>query len=172
GVQCALTAILLAIGVLYDPGLRVPLVLGGGICVWYSAQLKRRPFADIPAMMLWGALMPLCGVPLPNRLGGALALQLGLFSGVFEAIPVMGDAEEDAAQAVRTTGVALGKVRTLAATRGLMLLSSAYALACADPLAALVSAAAPLMRFTAGAEARYWTRVKLVYGLAWLVLLL
>ena len=46
-----------------------------------------------------------------------MALQLGLFSGVFETIQVLRDADEVAEEGVRTTAVALGKPRTLMLAR-------------------------------------------------------
>jgi 4-hydroxybenzoate polyprenyltransferase len=153
----------------YDIGLLVPLIAGGGICAWYSAVLKRRPYVDILAMVIWGVTMPLCGSPVESVLGLCLALQLGLFSGVFETIQVMRDSDEDALEeGVRTTGVVLGKARTLWLARGLMVLSSGYALLVLHPIAAGITALALVLPFQADRVERYWTRVKLVYGVAWL----
>lgn len=166
--QWLLLALLAAAALAFEPGLLFPLLAGGGLCIAYSAYLKRRPYLDIPAMMLWGVLMPLCGAPLSSLLGLCLALQLGLFSAVFETIQVLRDADEDAAEGVRTTAVALGKPRTLVLMRGLMLLASAYAVLVLDPVAGALSALALLIPFEERAVARYWTRVKVVYGLVWL----
>jgi len=166
--QWFMVAVLAVVAAVYDPGLFVPLVAGGGICWWYSAQLKHMPYLDILAMMIWGVTMPLCGSPVQNILGLAMAVQLGWFSGVFESIQVMRDADEDAEEGVRTTGVVLGKQRTLMLARGLMLASSVYAALFMHPAAALISAGALVVPFDETAIERYWTRVKLVYGVAWL----
>ena len=91
GVVLLLLQGLIAIAVAWDRGLLVPLVLGGGTCVLYSSLLKRRPFLDVIAMIVWGTAMPLCGTPLGDRLGWAMALQLGLFAGVFECLQVLRD---------------------------------------------------------------------------------
>lgn len=168
--QIVLLVLLCAGAVAYDPGLLFPLVVGGGICWWYSAILKRRPFVDVVAMVIWGLAMPMCGSPVTRTLGWALAAQLGLFSGVFEPIQVMRDADADAAEAdVRTTGVVLGKRWTLVLTRVMMAACTAYAALIMHPLAALVSAAALFVPFTDDV-ARYWTRVKMVYGVTWLII--
>jgi 4-hydroxybenzoate polyprenyltransferase len=168
--QLSLLIMLATTAFLFDHGLLVPLIAGGGVCLWYSAQLKRMPIADVAAMIIWGVTMPLCGVPLAAMmgLGGLMALQLGLFSGVFECIQVMRDADEDALEGVRTTGVVLGQRRTLALTRILMVASTAYALLVVHPIAAAVSAAALLVPFLPDRLETYWTRVKFIYGLAWL----
>jgi 4-hydroxybenzoate polyprenyltransferase len=168
--QWVMLGLLVIAALLYDIGLLVPLVAGGGICVWYSVQLKRRPYVDILAMMVWGVAMPLCGSPVDSVLGLCLALQLGLFSGVFETIQVMRDSDEDAAEGVRTTSVVLGKARTLWLARALMVLSSVYALLVLHPIAFAISAVALLLPFQPDQVERYWTRVKLVYGVAWLAI--
>lgn len=166
--QWVLVGLLVVAALVYDPGLLVALVAGGGICIWYSHQLKRMPYVDILAMMVWGVGMPLSGTPITSVLGVCMALQLALFSGVFETIQVMRDADEDAAEGVRTTGVVLGKARSLMLARALMLGSSAYALLVLHPAAAAISAGALLVPFAADRVERYWTRVKMVYGIAWL----
>jgi 4-hydroxybenzoate polyprenyltransferase len=168
--QWALAGLLAAVALVYDKGLFVPLIFGGGMCWWYSAQLKHRPFADILAMIIWGAGMSLPGVPLTHPLGVAMAVQLGLFSGVFETIQVMRDADEDAVEGVRTTGVVLGKARTLLLARVLMLVCTAYAALFMQPWAAAISALAQVVPFSPQAIEKYWTRVKLVYGFSWLAL--
>ena len=168
GAQWALFALLALSASLHDHGLFVPLLLGGGACVWYSARLKHRPFTDVLAMMVWGATMPLCGSPADSALGLSLALQLGLFSGVFETVQVLRDREQDGKHGLRTTSVVLGAQRTLLLSRGLMLAVSLYALAAMHPLAALISAGALALPFRAHAVERYWTQIKLVYGVAWL----
>lgn len=170
--QVSLLTVLAAVAFWYDRGLLVPLFAGGGVCLWYSAQLKRRPLADVAAMIVWGATMPLCGVPVETMLGlgGALALQLGLFSGVFECIQVLRDADEDARDAVRTTAVVLGQRRTVLLMRSLMVASSGYAVLVMHPVSAAISAAALMMPFMPERQETYWTRVKVIYGIAWVVL--
>ncbi|HEX7480119.1 MAG TPA: UbiA family prenyltransferase [Polyangiales bacterium] len=167
--QWVLVALLTAAALAYDRGLFVALIGGGGICVWYSAYLKRRPFVDILAMAIWGVTMPLCGSPAQSTLGWGMALQLGLVSGVFETIQVMRDADEDAKdEGVRTTGVVLGQARTLLLARALMLATSLYAALVMHPAIAVLSAFALVVPFTKDDVALYWTRVKLVYGVTWL----
>lgn len=166
--QLMMVAVLAIGAFFYDIGLLVPLIAGGGICWWYSWQLKRVPFLDIFAMMIWGLTMPLCGSPMKSVLGWALAIQLALFSGVFESIQVMRDADEDVKEGVRTTGVALGKTRTLLLARIIMVACTIYAALVLHPIAAVVSAGALLVPFAPDRIERYWTHVKLVYGVTWL----
>jgi len=170
--QLSLLTLLATAAFLYDHGLLVPLIAGGGVCLWYSAQLKRQPIADVMAMVIWGVTMPLCGVPLEDMLGlgGALALQLGLFSGVFECIQVMRDADADALEGLRTTGVVLGQRRTLMLTRALMVSCTLYALLAMHPVAAAISVAALMVPFRLNQQEAYWTRVKLIYGITWLAI--
>ena len=168
--QWILVAVLAVAALLYDTGLFVPLIAGGGICWWYSAVLKHRPFWDIVAMIIWGATMPLCGTPVTHPVGLWMALQLGLFSGVFETIQVIRDADEDAEEGVRTTGVVLGKARSLWLARSLMVASSLYCALFMQPWAAVITVLALVLPFTPDNIERYWTRVKLTYGFAWLAI--
>lgn len=168
--QWVLVAVLVAMAIGRDIGLFVPMAVGGGICIWYSAQLKHRPLWDLVAMVIWGVFMPLCGSPLNQWLGFALAVQLGLFSGVFETIQVVRDADEDAAAGVRTTGVVLGAARALWLARGFMVAATLYALLFMHPIAAAVSAVALVVPSSKQLVERYWTRVKLIYGVAFLLM--
>ena len=168
--QIALLGVLVAFAVLYDRGLFVAIVLGAGVCWWYSAQLKHRPFLDVLAMIVWGVGMPMPGVPLDHPVGIAMAIQLGLFSGVFETIQVLRDADEDAKEGVRTTAVVLGKPRTKLLARMLMLSVTAYAALYMQPWAAAMTLIALVIPFPDTDIERYWTRVKLVYGISWLMI--
>ncbi|HKU43358.1 MAG TPA: UbiA family prenyltransferase [Polyangiales bacterium] len=168
--QWSLVGLLSLVALFYDVGLFAPLILGGGICWWYSAKLKHVPYFDILAMFIWGVTMPLWATPMDDMLGLAMALQLGMFSSVFESIQVMRDADEDIKEGVRTTGVVLGKRRTLILARVLMVATTVYAALYMHPVAAAVSLIALFIPFLETNIERYWTRVKLVYGVAWLVI--
>lgn len=165
-LQWALGAVLVLLGT-QASGLWLALLLGGGVCIAYSAWLKHKPALDIAAMAVWGFAMPLCGAPLHSALGLLLAAQLGLMSAVFEAIQVIRDHDADRAAGVRTSAVAWGRARTFAVSIGLMVLTALYAALVLHPLAAAIMSLALWVPFAQRAEA-YWTRIKLVYGVAWL----
>ncbi|HKU38166.1 MAG TPA: hypothetical protein VJR89_08465, partial [Polyangiales bacterium] len=78
--------------------------------------------------------------------------------------------DEDAEEGVRTTGVVLGKRRSLILARVLMVATTAFALLFMHPAAAAVSAIALFIPFIESNIEKYWTRVKLVYGVSWLVI--
>jgi 4-hydroxybenzoate polyprenyltransferase len=170
GAQVGLVGLLAAAALAFDAGLLVPLVVGGGTCLWYSRRLKRLPFADVAAMGLWGLAMPLCGFPLDNALGWSLAVQLAFFAAVFESIQVMRDAEHDGAAGLRTTGVVLGRDGTSRLARALIALAAVYAALVLQPLAAVLVACALFVPLGEPPVERQWTRVKLLFGLAWLVI--
>ena len=104
-----------------------------------------------------------------NALGLCLALQLGLYSGVFETIQVLRDHDDDALEAgVRTTASCSARSARSALARVLMVLCSAYALLVMHPIARGDQRGRTALPFEADRVERYWTRVKLVYGVAWL----
>jgi 1,4-dihydroxy-2-naphthoate octaprenyltransferase len=81
---------------------------------------------------------------------------------------VLRDADADAAQGLRTTGVVLGKRWGLWLARALMVSASLYCALMLQPWAAAWSLMALLIPFSEHDVERYWTRVKLVYGCTWL----
>ncbi|MET0283804.1 MAG: UbiA family prenyltransferase [Polyangiales bacterium] len=166
--QMLLLGLLAAVALSFDPGMFVPLVAGSVICVWYSAQLKYKAGWDMVATTLGGTAMTLCGTPMTNHVGWLMAVQLGFFSGAFEAIQVLRDADADAAAGLRTTGVVLGKRRGIWFARAMMLVSSIFCALVLQPWAAVISLTALLIPFDEHAVAQYWTRVKMVYGCCWL----
>lgn len=166
--QQLLLGLLAVVAIAYDPGLFVPLVASSVICVLYSARWKYQAGWDVVATTLGGITMTLCGTPMTNHVGWLMTLQLGFFSGAFEAIQVVRDADADAAAGLRTTGVALGKRRGLWLARALMLCSSLYCALMLQPWAAALSLLALAIPFSEHAVAQYWTRVKVVYGFTWL----
>ena len=165
--QLGLLALLLGLCAV-EPGLAVPLVLGGGVCWAYSARLKARPYADVAAMIAWGVAMPLCGSPVDSALGWALAGWLGLFSGVFECLQVIRDHKDDAAAGVRTTAVALGVTRTFVLVKGLLAMSAVYGALVVSPWLAALPTAALLIPLDRARVTRTWNQIRLALGLAFL----
>ena len=168
--QWMLIAALCVLAALHSPELLLVLVAGGGTCWLYSAYFKHVPGLDVAAMAVWGVVMPLCGSPLDQPLGIALAVQLGLFCAVFETIQVVRDRESDRQQDVRTTAVVLGARRTFMLARALMLLAAGYGALLLHPAAGAVALAALALPMREGEREaqKLWTRVKLIYGAAWL----
>jgi lycopene elongase/hydratase (dihydrobisanhydrobacterioruberin-forming) len=171
GAQIGLGTLLAAVAFAWNRGLLVALVGGGGICWLYSAWLKRVPYADVGAMALWGAVMPLVAVPLGSVIGWELVIELGIFSASFELIQVARDYDEDRAAGVRTTAVALGTERCLAIARVVLLVSAVYAVIVLQRWLGLLLFVAPLLP-VGGDVSRYWNRVRFVLGSVWLLALL
>jgi 4-hydroxybenzoate polyprenyltransferase len=181
GALVALAVVLVAVALLYEPELLVAAVLGGGVCWAYSAQLQGVPLSDVAAMTLWGAAMPLVGVPFDEPVGWALVAELALFSTCFESIQVVRDRDEDAEAGVETTAVRFGRAQTLVFARFAMLGAALYAalvlhrflgagllLALLLPTRAVRADGAAT---AAQAASRYWNAVRIVFGLVWLGIL-
>lgn len=168
--QLGLLAVLVAIAAAWGGGLWLPLVLGGGTCWAYSAVLKRRPYVDVIAMMIWGAAMPMVGVPDERWIDAMpLLVLLGLFSGVFEAIQVLRDHDADRRHGVRTTAVALGPERTTTLVRGMAVLAASYALHALSFMVAAPAILAALLPVRGVPPARLWNRMRLLCGLSFLL---
>lgn len=166
--QLALVVVLVIIGLLWSRGLLVALAAGGGVCWAYSAALKRVAVVDVLSIMLWGLAMPLVGFPLDLAAGWCLALQLALFTGVFEAIQVVRDRAADAEAGVRTTAVVLGVPATRRIALGLILVSALYTSLVLQAWLGLLAASAALLRLDEARAVRYWNQVRLVLGVTFL----
>src|SRR5690606_5018224 len=94
---------------------------------------------------------------------------LALFSTCFELIQVIRDRESDEAIGVSTTAVALGEARTRLVLRVAMLVAAAYAIVLLERLIGAGLLIAPLLPSGSDPE-RYWNRVRLVFGLTWLAI--
>ncbi len=166
--QLLLLAGLIAFALAYGGGLLLALGCGGGVCWAYSALLKRRPGFDVLAMTLWGVAMPMVGFAPEWLIGWCLAGQLGLFSAVFESIQVLRDHDEDFATGVRTTGVWLGPQKNLWLIRGLIIAAALYMGLVIHGFLGIVVGLAVLVPCRKDAVTTYWTRIRMIFGLAWL----
>jgi 4-hydroxybenzoate polyprenyltransferase len=171
GAQIALVVFLAVTAWAWSPGLLVALTAGAGICWIYSFKLKRIPYVDVLAMILWGVAMPLVGFPLDRTLGWILVGQLALFSACFESIQVIREHDADVASGNKTTAVRLGVPATKIMLRGFMVLSAAYATLLINRwigLALLVSLVVP---FKKEATDVFWNRQRAVMGTVWLAMI-
>lgn len=169
--ELSLTAALVVLALLHDPTMLAAIVAGAGLCWWYSASLKHRPFVDVAAMAAWGVAMPLVAVPWDRGVGWGLVAVLGIYSAVFETIQVLRDRTEDEAEGLRTTAVVLGERTTLGLARCLGAAAGLFSLLVLGRWAGALALFAVLVPWTPGDAARYWTRIRLVLGVAWLALL-
>ena len=171
-LQWVLAALLVLVGLAHaqqhGADLLIASLLGGAICVAYSVRLKHLAFADVAAMTAWGVAMPMLGFPFDSQLGWALAIQLGLFSSVFESMQVVRDRQRDAAQGIRTTAVVLGATRTLLQVRSLLVVCALYTAAVLHPAIGALPLAAALLPLGEGSAARDWNRIKALCGLSFL----
>ncbi len=115
-----------------------------------------------------GGAMALVAVPLDRLLGLVLVIELGLFSGAFELIQVLRDRSEDAAAGTRTTAVVLGERGTLWLLRGTILLAAGFATLVLHRFLGPLLLLAALLPYRAGEARSHWNRLRLVFGLVWL----
>ncbi|MDD5308555.1 MAG: UbiA family prenyltransferase [Deltaproteobacteria bacterium] len=168
--QIALGLALAAFALFWSRGLLIVFVLGEGNCLLYSWRLKRVAFLDVLSIALWGLVMPAACFPLDSALGWCLSLQLFFFSATFELMQVMRDREEDLRHGVTTTAVRLGHRGSVLFLRIVLMASAAYGILFIHRFVGIGILAALLLPVRQGDEARAWTRLRVVLGLVWLVL--
>ncbi len=170
GAVWALGAALVVAGAMHSRGLLVTAVLNVAVIVAYSRWLKHRPLLDLVAMGAWGLSMAMVGFPLDRADGWRLAGLLGLLSVVTEAVQVLRDEPSDRAAQVRTTAVVLGPSATAWIARTLVVGAAVYAATMLHPAGAVLALGA-FVSFEPSRAAASWDRLRVLFGVTWLVLL-
>jgi 4-hydroxybenzoate polyprenyltransferase len=169
-VQVAVAAVLAAIGIAGGPGLLIAIAAGVLPVVLYSTKIKGTAYLDVLMAALCGTTLMLVAFPLDRLLGWSLALQLGLFTACFQVMHLIRDRDADSAFGIRTTAVRLGVAWSVRLNRALALLAAAFAVCFLHRWAGLPLLLAVLLPFQPGHADRYWNRVRVIFGLGWLVL--
>jgi 4-hydroxybenzoate polyprenyltransferase len=169
-VQIAMAAMLAAVGVAGGPGLLIAIAAGALPVVLYSTKIKGVPYVDVFMALLCGTTLMLVAFPIDRLLGWCLALQLGLFTACFQVMHLIRDRDADGAFGIRTTAVRLGVERSVWLNRALALLASGFAVCVLHRWAGLPLLLAVVLPHQPGQADRYWNRVRVIFGLGWLVL--
>jgi 4-hydroxybenzoate polyprenyltransferase len=167
--EVALLLGLTAVAATIDLSLFVPLLVGGGVCWAYSRWLKRRPFVDVAAMVIWGGTMPAVAFGFDTANGWALVGLLALISGAFESTQVLRDLDEDSREGVRTTAVVIGAANTRHLVRFFALAAGAYGGLVLHSVVGWIPALAVLL--PRGDPSRDWNRLRAVCGVGFLAVL-
>ncbi len=167
-----LGASLAVLGAVHSVGLLVTFVINAVLIAAYSRWLKRLPAVDILAMAGWGLAMAMVGFPLDSNAGWRFAVLLAILCAVTEVVQVVRDFSSDRRAGLRTTAVVLGIGPTVWIGRGLILVAAAYTFLTLNPIVAVALAPASLVPLDESNAVRSWDRLRIIFGLAWLTLLI
>jgi len=167
-----LGAPLAVLGAVHSVGLLVTFVINAVLIAAYSRWLKRLPVVDILAMAGWGLAMAMVGFPLDLSAGWRFAVLLAILCAVTEVVQVVRDFSSDRRAGLRTTAVVLGIGPTVWIGRGLIFVAAAYTFLALNPIVAVALLLASLVPLDESNAVRSWDRLRIIFGLAWLTLLI
>lgn len=160
------------LGAAHSVGLLVTFAVNTVLIAAYSRWLKRLPVVDILAMAGWGLAMAMVGFPLDSSAGWRFAVLLSILCAVTEVVQVVRDCSSDRRAGLRTTGVVLGIGPTVWIGRGLILVAAVYTFLMLNPIVAVALLPALLVPLDESNAIRAWDRLRIIFGLAWLALLI
>lgn len=167
-----LGASLAVLGAVHSVGLLVTFGVNAVLIATYSRWLKRLPVVDILAMAAWGLAMAMVGFPLDSGAGWRFAVLLAILCAVTEVVQVVRDFSSDRRAGLRTTAVVLGISPTVWIGRGLILMATAFTFLMLNQIVAVALLPALLVPLDESNAVRAWDRLRIIFGLAWLALLI
>lgn len=167
-----LGTLLVVLGAVHSVGLLATFVVNAVLIAAYSRWLKRLPMVDILAMAVWGVAMAMVGFPLDSCAGWRFAGLLAILCAVTEVVQVVRDLPSDREAGLRTTAVVLGIGPTVAIGRVLMLAATIYTYLMLNQIVAVGFLLAMLVPLDQPDATRSWDRLRVIFGIVWLVLLI
>jgi 4-hydroxybenzoate polyprenyltransferase len=137
----------------------------------YTDFFKNKAFWDVIFIGLWGLALSWVAIPDFSWQGIKLIVLLFMFGCSFETVQTLKDYEEDKKFGLTTTPIVLGVPKTFLILRILYVTSALYAIFVLKELAGIFILI-PLFFSTSQNMSSYWTKLKIVCGLVWLVIMI
>jgi len=136
----------------------------------YTDYFKTRAYWDIFGCFLWAISLSWIAIPDFSFEGIKLILLLGLFSCCTETAQCIKDYESDKKYGLKTTPIVLGISRTFLMVRILYVVAALYTIfILRQPVGFLVLV--PIFFSTSQLITRYWLKLRIVFGIVWLVIM-
>ena len=115
--------------------------------------------------------LAMVGFPLDSRAGWRFAALLAILCAVTEVVQIVRDRSSDRRAGLRTTAVVLGIGPTVWIGRGLIFAAAGYTFLMLNPIVAVGLLPALFVPLDESNANRSWDRLRLIFGLVWLTLL-
>ena len=136
----------------------------------YTDYFKNKAFWDVIFIGLWGFALSWIAIPDFSWQGIKLILLLFIFGCCFETVQTLKDYEEDKNFGLTTTPIVLGVPETVLILRILYIASALYAFFVLNEIVGILILI-PLFFSTTQNMGTYWTKLKLVCGVVWMVIM-
>ncbi len=158
---------LLILSLLYSPSVCFGVILALLIIFYYTDYLKNMAYFDVIGCFVWGVAMAWPAIPDFSPQGIKLILLIGLFTACFEIVQCVKDYEFDKKYDLRTTPIVIGISNSFIVARVLYVFSTLYAIfVLGQPQGILLLV--PIFYRTDQDMATYWMKLRVVFGIVWL----
>ena len=137
----------------------------------YTDSFKNKAFWDVIFIGLWGLALSWIAIPDFSWQGIKLIVLLFMFGCSFETVQTLKDYEEDRKFGLTTTPIVIGVQKTFLVLRILYVTSALYAIFVLKEITGIFILV-PLFFSTTQNMATYWTKLKIVWGIVWLVIMI
>ena len=172
-IALLLLAVVLGIaGALHSPILFICFLANTAVVYSYSVRFKHMPYLDVVAMIICGITMSMPAIPQNSLIAYKYFGVLGLICAAFEVVQVIRDEPEDRLAGVCTTAVRLGAFRARLVFIFLVLSVTAYSYFLIHSFAGLLFLPALAVPLSSKNASRAWDILRLIFGTAWLLMML
>lgn len=165
-----MSAALLALTLLYSKSVCLGVILALLIIFLYTDYFKNMAYLDIVGCFVWGVSMAMPAIPDFSLEGIKLILLIGIFTASFEIVQCIKDYDSDKQYQLRTTPIVIGIPRSFLLARTLYLLAAFYTVFVLGEIQGVLLVV-PAFFGTEQKMDTYWMKLRVVYGIVWLTIM-
>jgi 4-hydroxybenzoate polyprenyltransferase len=165
-----LTAALLTLTLLYSQSVCLGVILALLIIFLYTDYFKNMAYFDIFGCFVWGVSMAWPAIPDFSLEGIKLILLIGIFTASFEVVQCIKDYDSDKKYDLRTTPIEIGIPRAFQLARGMYVLATLYTVFVLGEIQGVLLLL-PLFFDTDQKMDTYWMKLRGVYGIVWITIM-
>ena len=164
------TAALLILTLLYSKSVCLGVIPALLIIFLYTDYFKNMAYFDIIGCFVWGVSMAWPAIPDFSLQGLKLILLLGIFTASFEVVQSIKDYDSDKKYDLRTTPIVIGIPKAFLLVRALYVLATAYTMFVLGEVQGILLLVPLLFRTDQRIDV-YWTKLRVVYGIVWITIM-
>jgi len=136
----------------------------------YTDYFKNMAYFDIIGCFVWGVSMAWPAIPDFSPQGIKLILLIGIFTASFEVVQCIKDYDSDKQYDLRTTPIVIGIPRAFLLARAMYVLAAGYTVFLLGEIQGIFLLV-PLFFSTDQKMDTYWMKLRVVYGIVWVTIM-
>jgi len=168
-IVCVSAGLLLAT-LLYSKSVCFGVIVALLIIFLYTDYFKNMAYFDVIGCFIWGVAMAWPAIPDFSWQGIQRVLLIGILTASFEVIQCVKDYDFDKKYNLKTTPIVIGISNAFILVRTLFLLAALYTMFVLHEVAGVLLLA-PILFSTEQRMETYWMKLRILFGIVWLVLM-